>query len=738
MASESVERNAWDFESGKALPAPPKFASACSDFAADGRTVACTTGDDVELVDATTGARSASLVSPPATDAQRPPKASAIALTRDAHRVVIGRHDGSIEVWDVPSKSMLRRFDAHDGEVPTLTLSPDDRIVLSGGSDAAVKSWELETGKLVRTFKGHTWNVTSAALTRDGRYAITGSWDGTTRLWRLDNGRSVAMVASLYDWLVFDDEGHFDASRNGGALVAAIDGLTSYRIDQLAVRNNRPDLLLERMGLGSPEVIAHYRARHAQRLKKLGLDEAHLAATFDKAPDARIASVAVHGRAADVTIDLADDDSELLRYNVYVNDVPLFGAAGKPVGGRHQRITETIALTSGHNKIEASVLDVTGAESFRPFRIVDVDDKVAGDLYFVGFGVSRYKNPRYDLSYPHKDVLDLAEVLKGTKGTFRDVHVATFVNEQATVANVKAAKQLLQDAKVDDTVVLFVAGHGVHARDAAAEYYFATYETDVRNLPETAARFEIVEDLLQSIAPRKKLFLMDTCESGERDETEEVQAIAVGKSRGLRARTTRALKFVADDSAEAQAARPRAYLFARDRYIYNDLARRSGAIVFSSSRGSELSWENDTIKNGVFTKEIVKAFVTDVADADKDGALSVDELRAYVARSVPEQTRDQQHPTVDRDNLDAKFGFPLVAAAAPVLTRDDPDPAPASRARDLPKDDPRPPPTSPAPPAARMPSGCACHTAHGDTEAPLVAVASLALAALRRARRRRR
>jgi hypothetical protein len=114
------------------------------------------------------------------------------------------------------------------------------------------------------------------------------------------------------------------------------------------------------------------------------------------------------------------------------------------------------------------------------------------------------------------------------------------------------------------------------------------------------------------------------------------------------------------------------YVFDRERYIYNDLTRRTGTIVLSSSSGNERSWESADIQNGVFTKEVLRAMVTNVADANRDGLVSIDELRSYVVGTVPQRTYDQQHPSVDRDNLETSFELPLVPAAQPILTRPDP------------------------------------------------------------------
>jgi uncharacterized caspase-like protein len=210
---------------------------------------------------------------------------------------------------------------------------------------------------------------------------------------------------------------------------------------------------------------------------------------------------------------------------------------------------------------------------------------------------------------------------------------------------------------VDDTVVVFVAGHGTHARDAAADYYFATHEIDVHDIPHTSAPYELIEALFEGTAARRRLLLMDTCESGERDD-EDAPAVAAAGTRGLRARTTRAFVLDAGGAAPARAA----VVYARDRFIDNDLARRSGLVVLSSSRGSEASFERDEWKNGAFTAELLRALTSRVADKDGRGAVGTGELRDYLESAVAARTSGLQHPTIDRDNLEATVLLPVVAA----------------------------------------------------------------------------
>lgn len=615
----------------------------------------------------------------------------------------------TIDLVDLRSSSTVWSVKFSDSVVQAMQTSPDESRLGIAGKNLAVV--DTKTGIITHTLRGDAEVVESLSFSQDNHHVITGSRSGVTTLHYLDKGTNVRMITSGDEWLVYNDDGYFDSSRKGGNLIAAVSDLRAYRIDQLAVRNNRPDVLLESVGVGPADIVAHFKARYKRRLEKLGIGAESAAPTFATAPTVAFDSVDVSDGYATLHFGAQAQGADLLRYNVYVNDVPLFGPLGKATSGRNQKIEEKIELGSGRNKIEISALDAQGAESLRAVRTIEHVRDTAKDLYYLAFGVSKYKNPQYNLEYPHKDVIDLGDVLRAsTKNAFRNVHVRTYVDQDATAENLRKSKAFFKNAGVEDTVVLFIAGHGLHAHDAAADYYFATHEINPRNLPETAARFDVVEDLLLDIRARKKLFLMDTCESGEREDGDAPSAGIPGATRGLRSRSKRALFLDLEQTQpNPLTASFQSTLLDRNRYIYNDLLRRTGAIVISSSRGSEFSYELPEIENGVFTEEILRALTSDVADRNHDGVVSTDELRAHLGSAVPAHTDDQQHPTVDRDNLEASFGFPVAKDAARIVNRPASD-IPQSSSEPIAAPAKKPPVTSPS---AR---GCSCDLASDARE----------------------
>jgi len=355
---------------------------------------------------------------------------------------------------------------------------------------------------------------------------------------------------------------------------------------------------------------------------------------------------------------LNDSKYFLKKYNIFVNDVPLFGVAGKDISGKNVELNEKVELGMGNNKIEVTCINEKGVESYRALAFAEYGEQVKKDLYFIGFGVSDYRDNSLNLKYADKDVKDIATLFSKMGKYFENIHIKTYLNSEVTTASIKVAKVFLNNSKIDDTVILFIAGHGIYDRDKEATYYYLTYEADLRNLSGTAANYEFVENLLQGIPARNKLLLMDTCESGEIEENIRERYNIGAKNGKFIPRTGRGIKIVSVENVKEKGGGNRVYLYERGRFIYNDLIRRSGAIVFSSSKGGEFSYESEHLKNGFFTAEFLNAFNNGKADLNKDGLISTDELREYVAIAVDKLSNGLQHPTVDRDNIYQKFGFP--------------------------------------------------------------------------------
>ena len=323
----------------------------------------------------------------------------------------------------------------------------------------------------------------------------------------------------------------------------------------------------------------------------------------------------------------------------------------------------TLQLTAGTNHIEVAALNVQGVESLRATTTIEHDGAglPAPRLYFLGFGVSDYLEDKLDLSFAHQDVLDLEAALSAQTGDFSEVRTMAVTDAGVTEEGLAESRAFLQQVTEHDTLVMFISGHGMRGLDAERTYYYLDHDTDLSNLEGTAIPFEQMEDLLYESPARKKLFLIDTCQSGENINLGTLTEGLADVS-GLKARST-SLR-----PAGAEADNARLWLEVlrdQDRLIMQDLARRSGAIVLASSLGQEASLEASTWRNGAFTEEILRALQSGVADTNQNGQLDIEELSAHVTGAVPRLTGERQHPNVERDNPQQHFALPITSPEAP-------------------------------------------------------------------------
>jgi WD40 repeat protein/uncharacterized caspase-like protein len=146
-----------------------------------------------------------------AADAQEQPKVEIVpfaphagvlshaAVSRDgAHVVTSGM--GTVKLWDVATRRLLRTFEGQGGTRDPVAFSPNGTYVLAGGGtfNGTMKLWEAATGRLVRTF-GPNLNrprivagVDSVAFSPDGKWVLSGGLGSEKiHLWETESGQLI-------------------------------------------------------------------------------------------------------------------------------------------------------------------------------------------------------------------------------------------------------------------------------------------------------------------------------------------------------------------------------------------------------------------------------------------------------------------------------------------------------------------------------------------------------------------
>ncbi|MCB9745371.1 MAG: caspase family protein [Alphaproteobacteria bacterium] len=489
--------------------------------------------------------------------------------------------------------------------------------------------------------------------TPDGRLLVLSGRDGVIRVHRPDTGDAVALLADGVDWIVATDDGWFDASRTGGRLLAVVDGETALPIDRYAATRNRPDLILELLGSGDPALIEHLRAVALQRLAGLGAP----AEAFGEAPSLSLIEARVEGAEGVLRWSVRPGDAALGALTLRADGVTVARPALTEPEGELR-----LPLLPGPNHLELLAQDTAGVTSL-PARVTLAGPPAPpGRLLVFTMGVSDYTDDRLDLAFAAKDARDLAEALSGVEG-YAEVITRTWTDAEVTPEAFDALEALLRETRPEDSVVLFFAGHGTWSRGREPQYYYLPHGVKLRDIEGSAVPFERLEALLEPAPARRRLLLLDTCESGRRDpDAGPPPELPEGAS----ARAAPAL----ERGGRARRVGPPGGKPDRGRFIYHDIARGTGAVVFSSSRGDERSYERADLRNGVFTEHLLEGLAPEVADADRDGSLSFLELSAYVSASVAETTDGLQHPSVDWDNPEGRVELSVVPGVQALIEAD--------------------------------------------------------------------
>lgn len=118
---------------------------------------------------------------------QDDPEVHALAISADGRVLVVGRHCGDLQIWDVARGKQLLTF-AEGLHVRAVAITPDARFVACGGSSDSVWVIDVLEARVLRRFCSPTGQVDAVALTPDGRMVAARGTGGLFCLWDVKTG----------------------------------------------------------------------------------------------------------------------------------------------------------------------------------------------------------------------------------------------------------------------------------------------------------------------------------------------------------------------------------------------------------------------------------------------------------------------------------------------------------------------------------------------------------------------
>ena len=570
------------------------------------------------------------------------------AKFEDSEYVLAATETGKLKRWSISEKKIKKKLSEN-------YLDLEDKFD-DGSYQASFDGLTVilsENGSTVLEDK-QSGIVTDAVFSRDHRYLITTNTLGEICLYNVAEKKKVASMALIddFEYITFTPDYYYTSSKGASKAIAFRSGDELLPFEQMEVIYNRPDVIADRLGYASRNLIESYKAAYQKRIDRLGFESGSLAKT-EMLPEVDIdlgkIPLATSSRSLSFEISATDNSAVIQRLFVYVNDVPLGSSDGTDLSTESSAsILKTIdlELSNGLNEIKVVAMNASGVSSLpSTFQVNYEGEYYKPRLFLLGIGISDYMNGN-DLTFAAKDANDLAMLLENSTA-FSEVHTKLITNNEGTKENILGARDFLSQAGVDDLVLVFIAGHGLVDNNS---YYFATHDIDWKNASERGLSYDELISLLDGLPSRKKLLLMDTCHSGELDPDEMEEANEQVSKRG--AVTFRATGKIVKLKENSFGLRNTLEL---SKTLFGDLNKGTGATVISAAGGTEYALEGVNSSNGLFTSCFLTGIRQRRADLNRDREYTVSELRQYITEQVIRLSDGSQVPTSREENVKNDF-----------------------------------------------------------------------------------
>ncbi|MDB9527611.1 WD40 repeat domain-containing protein [Oscillatoria sp. CS-180] len=117
------------------------------------------------------------------------------ATESGAQAVVIGRDEGQLVIWDIPSARPLRVMNEPCDFFMALALSPDGRYLAASDVSNTVSIWEVNSRSRLHQISESSAPIESLVFSPDGRELITGC-DYTVQRWQVKSGECLRIWRS--------------------------------------------------------------------------------------------------------------------------------------------------------------------------------------------------------------------------------------------------------------------------------------------------------------------------------------------------------------------------------------------------------------------------------------------------------------------------------------------------------------------------------------------------------------
>jgi len=435
---------------------------------------------------------------------------------------VAGDAKGGIAVWRAGADGVFapRALAAkHGGAVTAIAGVPGGKQVVSAAADKSLLVSDSETGAVAGKLMLEG-AAQCLAVERTGRRAMACGQGGVMDVVDLQNGKTVGqMMETAAGWAVTDAIGRFDGSFSGMDDLEFVAAKTKLPLDHFGRTYFEPGLLAELMnpalrpstpslpplasGVAGPPVAS------VKLVGQPGADQADIEVTATAAKGGvKEVRIAHNGRGLDVT-------------NPAVVTVVKQERSSRNGGG--QMVAQyRVKLSPGRNRFTVQALGDSPVDGVP--ADLEIATPAAGGgkptLRLLSVGIDRYNLKDLQLSFATADAKGIADTLRTRAPRELGAPVVeTLFDGAATFQAITAALDRLKGAAPEDTVVIYLAGHGIVVND---QWYYlpadlpTVSDTEISHYGISVARLQAY---LGQIGALRVALIIDACYSGSAAET---------------------------------------------------------------------------------------------------------------------------------------------------------------------------------------------------------------------------
>ena len=228
-------------------------------------------------------------------------------------------------------------------------------------------------------------------------------------------------------------------------------------------------------------------------------------------------------------------------------------------------------------------------------------------------GIDKYQNVK-KLNYAVDDAESIKEILNNSFH-FPSDNISILINEEATKQNIlKSFSEITKNAKSNDRVLVFFAGHGetMDLPGGGEKGYLIPVEGDAEELYLTSIPMDELREIALMSEAKHMLYLIDACYGG----------IAAVGSRGLEPQKT-------------------------PDFINKVTKFQSRQVITAGGRGEKVI-EKPEWGHSAFTLNLIRGLKDGAADYNADGFITANELGMFLSDKVSTDSENQQTPQYGR------------------------------------------------------------------------------------------